>query len=117
MTTTKRKVTRVPNHSLGPLISEALDFTNYNQTIVGERYGNTYGITHWSTRIFEIDLETKKILLFRLDRISQTTSTLVGRILRSDLVTLETLQDYVENSGHLSDYDKRKWMKRLLARY
>jgi len=106
----------VANHSLGPLISEAMDFTNYNQTIVGERNEdtNTYTITHWATRIFEIDLDTREIKLFRLDRISQTTSTLVGRILRSELVSWDTLEDYVLNSGHLDSSEQKSWMKRII---
>lgn len=112
----KTKTTRVANHSLGPLIDEAMDFTNYNQTIVGERNEdtNTYTITHWATRIFEMDLNTREIKLFRLDRISQTTSTLVGRILRSALVNWDSLEDYVLNSGHLDSSEQKKWMKQII---
>ena len=112
----KTKTTRVANHSLGSLISGAMDFTNYNQTIVGERNENTntYTITHWATRIFEMDLDTREIKLFRLDRISQTTSTLVGRILRSELVNWDTLEDYVLNSGHLDSSEQKSWMKRII---
>ena len=58
-------------------------FTNYNGTIRGVRDGNNYRITHWNTVILDYNTDTNEIISLQDSYISQTTSTLVGRILRS----------------------------------
>lgn len=75
---------RIPNHELNRAIGDLLPFTNYNTTIRGEiDPSGVYRITHWATTILEFDTNTGRILNLRTDYISQTTSTLVGRILRA----------------------------------
>ena len=74
---------RIPNHKINPMITGLLPFTNYNATITAEiDEKGIYRINHWSTTILEYDTYTNRILRLRVDYISQTTSTLVGRILR-----------------------------------
>jgi len=84
---------RVPNYQLDDLIRNLEPFTNYNETITSTRWNNydmetdssrmTYGITHWSTDILRLDLDSMDISFLLYWSISQTTSTLVGRILRN----------------------------------
>jgi hypothetical protein len=75
---------RLPNYKLPSAISELADFENYNKTIVGENVSNDlYIILHWGTLILSYHTATSKIEYLRKGFISQTTSTLVGRIVRS----------------------------------
>lgn len=108
MTTNKR----LPNHSLDKPLGNAQEFTNYNNTIIGYYLGSHYFVQHWSTTMFEIDPISGEIINFELDYISQTSSTLVGRILRSKLVTPASLRKYVlDNKNSLQP----KTVKNYLA--
>jgi hypothetical protein len=74
---------RLPNHKIGAEIASLNTFTNYNETISGVRDGNNYRITHWRTVVLDYNTDTNEIISLQDSYISQTTSTLVGRILRA----------------------------------
>jgi hypothetical protein len=76
-------MSRIPNHKIDEKLSDFSDFVNYNGTIHAVRSGNRYSIIHWNTVIFEYDLSRREVSFLRTDYISQTTSTLVGRIVRA----------------------------------
>lgn len=75
---------RIPNHKIDEMISELKPFENYNATISASitEHG-TYIIWHWNTQVLEYEIENKRITRLESDYISQTTSTLIGRIVRS----------------------------------
>jgi hypothetical protein len=75
---------RIANHKIDAEIRKLAPFTNYNATITAELNSRgVYRIVHWYTTILEYDTNTNEIVYLRADYISQTTSTLVGRILRA----------------------------------
>lgn len=75
---------RTPNYKLESLIRELKPFTNYNATITAEIDAKgIYRIVHWRTTILEFDTNTNQIVFLQAGYISQTTSALVGRILRA----------------------------------
>jgi hypothetical protein len=77
------KMKKIPNYKIANEIGSLNTFTNYNGTIRGVRDGNNYRITHWNTVILDYNTDTNEIISLQDSYISQTTSTLVGRILRS----------------------------------
>jgi hypothetical protein len=74
---------RIPNYKIDAKLEKFESFENYNNTISGYRSGSRYSVIHWNTRILDYDVDTQKIEEIALGFISQTTSTLVGRILRA----------------------------------
>jgi hypothetical protein len=74
---------KLANYKINNEISSFNSFENYNGTIIGTRIGNSYVVYHWSTRILEYDLKSNEIMYLLENHVSQTTSSLVGRILRS----------------------------------
>lgn len=74
---------KIPNYKIDNEIRSFNTFENYNGTIIGTRVGNSYVVFHWSTKILEYDLKSNEIMYLLENHISQTTSSLVGRILRS----------------------------------
>jgi hypothetical protein len=78
---------RIPNNKIDSMIRELMPFTNYNATItariVDRGSWQEYEIIHWSTKILSYKLDTNQILSLEVGYISQTTSSLVGRILRN----------------------------------
>ena len=75
---------RLPNYKLQSAISELADFSNYNNSIVGENVpDNLYTIFHWGTLVLTYNTASAKIEYLHKGFFSQTTSTLVGRIVRS----------------------------------
>ena len=109
----KRSKSRLPNYQLGAMaLNPMLPFTNYNATIVGRFSGHDYVITHWATEMFRLDADTKEIKFIYLPRISQTSSALIGKVVRSELVTPETLRTYVlANAESLGKPLARKWLR------
>lgn len=102
---------RIPNHKINPMIRGLLPFVNYNATItadIDER--GIYRINHWRTTILEYDTSTNRILRLRTDYISQTTSTLVGRILRS--LPAYTVENYFPQ---IVTKDEMKRVRRMLG--
>lgn len=107
MTTTTTSTTRVPNWKLDKLFADLVPFTNYNASIVGElRPDGIYIVTHWRTEIVRIDttlraLGKDAVVFAEFGYISQTTSTLQGRIIRNALTRNEvlSLMDWYTNQG------------------
>lgn len=77
-------MSRIANFKIESEIRKFQPFVNYNASIVAEM-SNTgiYTITHWRTTILEYNIHTHEIKFLMDGYISQTTSALVGRILRS----------------------------------
>jgi hypothetical protein len=74
---------RIANHQIDAHIRALAPFTNYNATIRAELDAEgVYTITHWRTEILKFDTKNNRILSLQVGYISQTTSALVGRILR-----------------------------------
>jgi hypothetical protein len=76
-------VARIPNYKIEEKLKNFESFENYNRSITAVRDGSRYSIVHWNTPILEYDVDKSEIVMLRSYYISQTTSTLVGRILRS----------------------------------
>ena len=92
---------RIPNYEIDRYLPDCQNFTNYNSTIVGQRVGDSlYEVWHWNTKVFTYDYARKEIKFIDLRHISQTTSTLIGRIIRSlpDEVVIEQLIKKAINS-------------------
>jgi len=110
---------RIPNHSIDKALNSMLPFYNYNSTQIGYFHNREYVVRHWATTMFAVNIDTKEIIHFELPFISMTSSILVGRILRSNLVQLDKLRDYVLGGGSvitpLDGYDLTKW-KRYINR-
>jgi hypothetical protein len=73
---------RIPNHKIDGMISNLSEFTNYNGSIRAEWRGNRYTVTHWQTVVFEYEQGFGSLRMF-YPFISQTTSVLLGRIVRN----------------------------------
>jgi hypothetical protein len=101
----------VPNHKIDSLVSGLEPFTNYNGTISARHDSNgEYVVEHWATTILRYDTNQRKIVDLASSYISQTTSTLVGRLLRN--LPREIVTDYLESVNH----DDRKRLARMLGR-
>lgn len=102
---------RLPNHKIASMIGALSPFTNYNATITGEvDEKGVYKITHWATVILEYDTYTNRILKLRTDYISQTTSSLLGRILRA--LPSHAVEGYFP---HIAAKDDLKRVRRMLG--
>lgn len=73
----------IPNYKIDGKLKNFESFENYNRTITAVREGSRYSIVHWATPILEYDVDKSELIFFRTYHISQTTSTLVGRIIRA----------------------------------
>lgn len=100
---------KIANYKINAKLVEHEEFVNYNSSIVAQRTDEgTYQVWHWNTKIFEYDYTNKKVLFLRFDYISQTTSTLIGRIIRS--LPAEVVM------GLVADFsDDKKQQRRLLS--
>jgi hypothetical protein len=106
---------RVANWRLPALLSERKPFTNYNASITAEIVGGTYKVTHWNTLILEYELETSTMNYFQFSYISQTTSALQGKIVRS-LLTPQNIHELVYTftmSGQRENLRRLKGMARM----
>ena len=74
---------KIANHKIEAHISTLTPFVNYNNTIVAGRNETTYSVYHWSTEILNYNINTGEIVYLMPVVVSQTTSTLVGRIVRN----------------------------------
>lgn len=78
------QMARIANYEINSHIQKFQPFVNYNGTIVAEMSdAGVYSVVHWRTVILEYNIHTHEIISLADGYISQTTSTLVGRILRS----------------------------------
>jgi hypothetical protein len=87
---------RIPNHQIGKEIKAFSPFINYNKTITAEVVGNIYTITHWTTKILDYNTETNEVVFLETTPISQTTSSLVGRIVRN--LPYTAVMNYLANN-------------------
>ena len=100
---------RIPNYQIDNKLAYLDEFTNYNDTIEGRRFGDTYTVRHWSTTILTYDIASHDITQLAWPFISQTTSTLIGRILRN--VPREAVTKffaYHDEHGTLPAEDRRR---------
>lgn len=75
---------RIANYEINAHIKKFQPFVNYNGTITATMSdAGIYTIVHWNTPILDYNIHTHEIIFLKDQYISQTTSTLVGRILRS----------------------------------
>jgi hypothetical protein len=80
---TNRKKNLIPNYKIDEKLENFESFENYNRSITAVRNGSLYSITHWDTVILNYDVDKSEILFFRSYFISNTTSKLVGRLIRA----------------------------------
>ena len=74
----------IPNHAIADKIADLEPFINYNGTITATREeSGQYVIQHWATEILRYDMNNRTIKSMAHGFISQTTSSLVGRIVRN----------------------------------
>lgn len=73
---------RVPNHKLDGYFARLEPVENYNGTIRAYYVDGVYTVQHWNTVIARVDSFTGTFWAYP-HYISQTTATLVGRVLRS----------------------------------
>ena len=74
---------KIANHKIEAHISTLTPFVNYNGTIAADRKDGLYEVWHWATKILTYNINTGEIVYLFPSSYSQTTSTLVGRIVRS----------------------------------
>ena len=99
---------RIPNYKIESHISTLTPFDNYNNSIVATRQDGLYRVWHWGTAILTYDINTGRIeYLFTSNR-SQTTSTLVGRILRN--LPRESVVRFLLET-ELSNYDRKRLVR------
>lgn len=99
---------RIANHKIPEYINTLTDFVNYNRTITGNFVNSDlYEVWHWNTKILSYNATTKRIEGLTAGYISQTTSTLVGKLLRS--LPEEAVNAYLESIR----YDRNDNYKRL----
>jgi hypothetical protein len=102
---------RIPNWKINEQVQALNDFVNYNGTIVAVRSGADYIVVHWNTTILRYNTETKTISFLLEDYRSQTTSTLIGRLVRS--LPRESAMRYI---GGVMNKDNRQRLRRMLGR-
>jgi hypothetical protein len=106
-------MTRIPNHKIDQAVTLLHPFENYNGTITAEivNAGNSqlYDVVHWRTRILTFDLNTSEIVALHAGYISQTTSTLLGRLLRN--LPEHSVRHYLANAP--LDQEDRRRLRRM----
>ena len=103
-------MSRIANHKIPEYVNSLTHFINYNATIqarLGRTAERTYEVWHWNTQILSYNEDTKRIDYLHADYISQTTSTLVGKLLRS--LPEEAVNAYLESIR----YERNDNYKRL----
>jgi hypothetical protein len=102
---------KLANHKIGGMIAQLEPFTNYNGTITARHDSSgEYVIRHWSTEILRYDTNTNTIQSMAHGFISQTTSLLIGRIVRNLPDT--PVRDYLAQIDSLDS----KRISKMLAR-
>lgn len=109
-------MTRIANYKIDSKLVGQEEFVNYNATISAHRTGDLYVVWHWNTKVFEYDYQNKKVVFIALGFISQTTSTLIGRILRS--LPKDVVMKLVDElNGNLKEQRRVLSMARMLRPY
>ena len=103
-------MSKIANYKIGEKIAKHQAFTNYNGTIVAKHFDNgLYILHHWDTHILSYNTILNKIDYLQVGYISQTTSALVGRILRS--LPRQAVLDFIAQLP--SKYDQRRLSRML----
>ncbi len=102
---------RIPNWKINEQVKDLNEFANYNSTIVAVRTSSEYVVVHWNTTILRYNFIDKKVSFLLEDYRSQTTSTLIGRLVRS--LPRQTVIDYITG---VSDKNNRQRLRRMLGR-
>lgn len=99
-------IKRVPNYKLEPLMRSLSEFTNYNNTISAQITADTnkYVVFHWATKVLEYDINTETIDYLHTPFVSQTTSSLIGKLLRS--LPKQSVMDFIPTIE--SDKDRKR---------
>jgi hypothetical protein len=103
---------RIPNYKIDKELEKLATFENYNGSIRGNRGERNYVVYHWNTMILDFNFETNQIVDFTTGYISQTTSTLVGRILRS--LPQEVVVDFARSFSNRKEQYRILKMARLI---
>lgn len=91
-------MSRIANHQIDSHVKTLTPFVNYNATIQareGVTAERTYEVWHWSTKMLSFNVETNRIEHLASWYISQTSSALVGRLLRN--LPAEAVDAYLES--------------------
>jgi len=102
---------RIANYKLDNYIAAFATFENYNGTITGRHDGQNYIVRHWGTDVLVYNMVAGRINGLAEDYISQTTSTLVGRLLRN--LPRQAVDAYLE---HAVLEGNRKRLARMVTR-
>jgi hypothetical protein len=105
---------RIANYEIDSKLEKFESFVNYNNTIVGTRWGSRYTVVHWNTVILDYDVDKREIDTIALGYISQTTSTLLGRVIRA--LPQEVVEDLLKQIPHRSAQRRILSMARMLRR-
>lgn len=95
---------RIANFKIDEKLAKWESFENYNGTIHGVRSGDRYSIVHWNTVILDYNIASKTIDTIAVGYISQTTSQLLGRIIRA--LPRDVVLRLIADCG--SHYDKKR---------
>ena len=103
---------RIANYQIESMIRELKPFVNYNGTITAEiDERGWYRIVHWRTTILEYDTNTSRIISLQVGYISQTTSALVGKIIRA--LPMKVVEDYLPFIVTKYDFNRIRRMLRM----
>lgn len=100
---------KIANHKIDAHISALAPFINYNGTIVADRKDGLYEVWHWATKIFTYNINTGEIVYLVPSSISQTTSTLVGRIVRN--IPRQSLVKWLMECPDLTAYNRKRFVR------
>jgi len=111
----KTKMAKIANYEIGSKISDLAPFINYNASIVATLNADKlYKITHWHTKVLTYNTNTGEIVYLFPTSFSQTTSALVGRIVRN--LPLQSVLDYLSKSPEMTPYNAKRIWKMLWIR-
>jgi hypothetical protein len=103
---------KVANYKIAELIKTQTPFINYNATIVATLNADgIYEIVHWQTKVLTYNTNTGEIVYLYPTSFSQTTSALIGRIVRS--LPRQAVLDYLAKSPDLTKYNAKRIYKML----
>ena len=112
---TARKGKLIPNYKIDEKLKNFESFENYNRSITATREGSLYSVVHWDTVILNYDVDKSEILFFRSYYISQTTSTLVGRLIRA--LPQATFDRLIERQVQQSERPRLRRMRKGSRNY
>ncbi len=108
------QMARIANYKIDKELEKFASFENYNGTIVATRWGSRYTVVHWNTVILDYDVDKHEIETIALGYISQTTSTLLGRIIRA--LPQDVIEDLLKQIPHRSAKRRILSMARMIRR-